>query len=180
LLILSFFDPSFFSLFPVMMTFIHFLPARALVILAILLGGVGMPSSQALANEKCPIPMYVKAESLLTDAHGSWTSLLNHQKIFARCDDGALGEDYSDAVVTLFARRWDQFGVFSTLVKRRPPFGRWAIRHIDTTSSADDLKVIMLNTATCPSDIAMKRLCKTIRQAAKSALTELEREARVQ
>lgn len=163
-----------------MITCIQFLPARALVILAIFLGCGGVPASQALANEKCPMAMYEKAETLLTDARGSWNSLLKHQKIFARCDDGALGEDYSDAVVTLLAQRWDQFDVFFTLVKKHPPFGRWAIRHIDATSSEDDLKVIMLNTATCPNDKAMKRLCKTVRQAAESALTELEREARGQ
>jgi hypothetical protein len=119
--------------------------------------------------------MYEKAASSLFDARGSWTSLLKHQKVFGRCDDGALGEDYSDAVATLFAHRWDQFGVLFALTKRQPAFERWVIRHIDATGSEDDLKTILLNTATCPDDIAMKHLCKAVRKAARFSLVELEK-----
>jgi hypothetical protein len=39
------------------------------------------------------------AQSSLVNARGGWASLLKHQKVFNSCDDGVLGEGYSEAVV---------------------------------------------------------------------------------
>lgn len=116
--------------------------------------------------------MYKRAESSLIDVRGSWPSLLKHQKAFDSCDDGALAEGYSDAVVTLLAQRWDQFSEFVVLSKKHPAFRRWVIRHIDATASDEDLKKVMLNAATCIDDVKTKSLCKGVRQAAADALTE--------
>lgn len=131
-----------------------------------------MSFSQALAQSNCTTEMYTQAESFLTDARGNWPSLLKHQRIFASCDDGGLGEGYSDAVVQLFALKWDQFGVFVALAKKHPAFQRWAIRHIDATASDEDLNKIILNTTTCINEVSVKKLCKAVRQAAANALTE--------
>jgi len=96
----------------------------------------------------------------------------DHQKTFGPCDDGALGEGYSDAVVTLFADRWDQFDAFVRITKRNPAFRRWAVGHIDATTSDTDLKKIKRNAARCRGDAKKRNLCKTIRAAASEALTE--------
>jgi hypothetical protein len=114
--------------------------------------------------------MYRLAEASLADAAYRWPSLLKHERTFATCDDGALAEGYSDAVVTNFAKRWDQFGLFVTLSTRHPAFRRWSIRHIDASASDEQLKQIMLNAATCIGDV--KSVCEAIHQAAANALTE--------
>lgn len=97
-------------------TSLHIIP------ILISLGGGAMPFCQALANEKCPKAIYEAAESSLINARTDWASLFKHQQNFARCDDGGLGEDYSDAVVGLFARKWDQLGFFATLSKKNQSF----------------------------------------------------------
>jgi hypothetical protein len=126
--------------------------------------------AQAIAHQGCTAGMYRRAEASLADAAYSWPSLLKHERTFATCDDGALAEGYSDAVVTNFAKRWDQFGLFVTLSTRHPAFRRWSIRHIDASASDEQLKQIMLNAATCIGDV--KSVCEAIHQAAANALTE--------
>jgi len=134
-----------------------------------------LPFSPALASENCSIEMSRRADLLLIDARGNWNSLLKHQRTFVYCDDGVLGEGYSDAVVNLFSNEWGQFDVFYKLSKKYPDFQRWAIKHIDATASGDDLQRIILNAKRCSADVAPKSLCRNIEQAATHALRELMR-----
>ncbi len=158
----------------IIMIYARLLCARSLVLLILLFGlGFGcIPSAQAFEHGACSHEMNNRAESLLVGARGNWSSLLKHQRIFASCDDGELGEGYSEAVVSLFAHRWDQFGIFSSLARKNPAFQVWAVRHIDATTSDEDLNRIVLNTSTCINDAAVASLCKAIRQAAENALAE--------
>ena len=147
---------------------------RSLTFLMLLFGlGFGCPPvSHASALTSCSLEMNNRAESSLIDARRNWPSLLKHQRIFVSCDDGELGEGYSDAVVRLFAQKWGQFGSFVVLAKKHPDFQSWAVRHIDATASDEDLNKIVLNTTTCIDNIAVKNICKSIRQAAENALKE--------
>ena len=144
---------------------------RYLIVLAMLncLGGV---PSTAAANDHCSSAMYQRADASLTTAVGAWDSLLRHQRAFGSCDDGALGEGYSDAVVTLLAHRWDKFDEFVGLSARNPAFGRWAIRHIDASASADDLTKVARNAARCPGSAKVTNLCRQIARAARNALKD--------
>jgi hypothetical protein len=147
--------------------------APAQILIARLLAGLTMlfaSHAQAIAHPGCTAAMYGRAQSSLADVAGSWPLLLKHERTFATCDDGALAEGYSDAVVTNFAKRWDQFDLFVTLSTRHPAFGRWAIQHIDASASDEQLKQIMLNAARCTGDV--KSVCEAIHQAAANALTE--------
>jgi hypothetical protein len=119
------------------------------------------------------VAIYREADASLNSTRGSWSSLLGHQAKFEPCDDGALAEGYSDAVVTLFAHKWDQFGAFVALSERHPAFQRWAIGHIDASASDEDLKRIVLNAGTCIDDSHTRSLCKTVQQAASNALIEI-------
>ena len=116
--------------------------------------------------------MYKRADTSLVSAADDWGSLLSHQKTFVSCDDGALAEGYSDAVVTLLAHRWDQFDVFVALSERNPNFRRWAIRHIDATASTDDLKTVVRNAARCPGNTKAKGLCGAVGREARDALKD--------
>jgi hypothetical protein len=133
--------------------------------------GLGcVPFAQASAPAGCPPEMNSRAGDLLVDARRDWFALSKHQKIFASCDDGELGEGYSDAVANLFAERWDLFGTFVTLAKTDPAFQGWAIRHIDASASGENLDKIVLNSNTCVDDPSLEKLCKMIRQKAADAL----------
>ena len=134
--------------------------------------GLGSLPSTATANEYCSTDMYQRADASLVSAAGGWGSLLRHQKAFGSCDDGALAEGYSDAVVNLLAYRWDQFDAFVGLSSRSPTFRQWAIRHIDATASTDDLTRVVGNAARCTGSAKAKDLCREIARAARGALKE--------
>ncbi|MHA6895166.1 hypothetical protein ACQUJT_13935 [Ralstonia pseudosolanacearum] len=142
----------------------------------ILLLGLGCAQfSQAAAYGSCSAEMNSRAGSLLVDARGDWSSLFKHQRVFASCDDGELGEGYSEAVVNLFSRKWDQFSTFVALAKKYPDFQNWAIRHIDATTSDEDLNWIILNANSCIKNAEASGICKAIQQSAKNALAESAR-----
>lgn len=148
--------------------------ARFLVLLALQSGlGFGcMQFARASPAEACSNEMSRQAQSSLADARGDWPALLKHQTAFAACDDGALGEGYSEAVVRLLAQRRGQIGTFAALGKAHPAFQRWVIRHIDATASDEELNSIIANATNCSGDASVRNLCRTIRQTASDALSE--------
>jgi hypothetical protein len=144
---------------------------RYLIGLAMLMVSGGIPSA-AMANNHCSTEMYQRADASLANAAAGWGSLLRHQKAFGPCDDGALAEGYSDAVVTLLAHRWDQFDAFVGLSARDPAFRRWAIRHIDASASTHDLAKVARNAVSCTGSAKAKDLCRDVAKAAKNALSD--------
>ena len=136
---------------------------------AMVLGFGSLPSA-ATPNDHCSTEMYQRADESLVSAASGWGSLLRHQKAFHSCDDGALAEGYSDAVVTLLAHRWDQFDAFVRLSSRSPTFRQWAIRHIDATTSPEDLTEVLGNAAKCTGSDNAMHLCREIAAAARKAL----------
>jgi len=125
----------------------------------------------ASTNRACPSQMYQRAEFTLAHAKIGWPELLKHWTAFRACDDGALGENYSDIVVKNLAHRWTEITVLSALSKRQPEFRQWAVAHIDATASDDDLNQILRNTAGCSRE-KDRRLCLSIKHAAVNALRE--------
>lgn len=120
----------------------------------------------------CPAATYGQADASLEHAASTWRKLRLHHEAFVRCDDGALAEGYSDAVVSLFASHWDQFGSFVAISNKSPSFGRWAIRHIDASASSDDLHSIVRNADSCRGNLRAKALCGEVGKAAANALND--------
>ena len=137
-----------------------------------LLIGLGIVPSTVEANSACPTNVYKRADASLFTAKSSWRSLLRHYQMFIACDDGALAEGHSDAVVNLLAHRWGRFSEFVALSRRHPSFRRWAIRHIDATTSNDDLSRVVRNAAKCADNVHSKGLCGKVQKAATDALAE--------
>jgi hypothetical protein len=144
---------------------------RYLIVPAILIGLVSATSAAAASNS-CSNDMSMRADASLAGAAGAWGSLLKHWRAFTSCDDGGVAEGYSDAVVVLLARRWDQFDAFVSLSERNPAFRKWAIGHIDATTSSDDLKRVLRNTERCAGSAKRKGLCREIARAARDALKD--------
>ena len=143
-----------------------------LLAVAMVLGLASLPSA-ATPKVSCSKDMYHRADASLASAADGWSSLMRHQKAFGSCDDGALAEGYSDAVVALLARRWDQFDAFFRLSSRSPNFRQSAIRHIDPTASPDDLREVVRHAAKCIGSDKAKHLCRDIAGAAREALEDL-------
>jgi hypothetical protein len=137
-----------------------------------LMGLAGAPSA-ATAKDTCSNDTSMRADDSLVSAAGAWGSLFKHWKTFSSCDDGGVAEGYSDAVVVLLARKWDQFDVFVSLSERNPAFRKWAIGHIDATTSSDDLKGVLRNTARCTGNVKRQDLCREIARAARDGLKDL-------
>jgi len=137
-------------------------------------GCLAIPASYAWAGTACSSQTSAKAERTLVDARVDWTSLYKHWHVYAICDDGGIGEGYSDAVVSLLAEQWSQLHVFMSISKADPAFQRWALHHVDATSSDKDLTKIILNSKkSCPHDVSAQRTCARIGRAALAALKDL-------
>ncbi|WP_148280224.1 hypothetical protein [Rubrivivax gelatinosus] len=80
---------------------------------------------------------------------------------FRRCDDGAIGEGFSDSVSILFAEHWDQLGALLRLAARDRSFRQFVLRHLDETVPADRWSAIEENAKSrCPSNARF--LCRSI------------------
>jgi hypothetical protein len=102
----------------------------------------------------------------------SWDNLYHLFKQFGDCDDGSIGEGFSEDVAKLFSKHWVQLDTLSRLSALNGAFEQFVLRHIDATLSDDELKTIASNAKLhCPS--GEKRLCRLVQSRVQSSLNEL-------
>lgn len=114
-----------------------------------------------------------KAERALgnADTLRNWDALRGSYKEFGNCDDGAIGEGYSESVARILADHWNTLPRFVQLAENDPSFRRFVIRHIDSTLNADDLEKIKKAALThCPS--GLRKACGDIAKQADLALKD--------
>ena len=103
----------------------------------------------------------------------TWEQIYDSFKRYAACDDGAIYEGYSDAVVRMLADRWEQLPTLQNLVDRDERFGKFVFQHIDATTNNDDLDRVVANVDRhCPQYDG--KLCSTIRRQAVAARSQQE------
>ena len=91
----------------------------------------------------------------------NWNAVYGSFKRYGQCDDGAIGEGYSDAIAQLLAHRWDQFEQLRRLAARSKPFRRFVLHHVDELMTQDEAALIEKNARlNCPED--GKVLCSAI------------------
>ncbi len=101
----------------------------------------------------------------------TWDKLYHSYLHYSGCDDGSIGEGYSDSVVRLLARHWDTLPQALPLFANNAGFYKFALKHIDSTTVDDDLKMIRKNAIhSCPT--GGSDYCVQIRKAAENALRE--------
>jgi hypothetical protein len=94
-----------------------------------------------------------------------WDHVYHSYITFSQCDDGAIGEGFSDAVGKLLANDWGQLKRLVALTKTNKDFQRFVIKHIDESLDSDTLKKISNNAqSSCPA--GAQRLCSLIANAA--------------
>jgi hypothetical protein len=125
---------------------------------------------------KCSDSMAVSAEyeGEKVLAAKDWpAALLTSFKTFGVCDDGAMAEGYSDAIVQSLAKRWDSFHELAEIMEKNPDFHSFVLSHIDATTDSDDLKALVLNAEKkCPRQF--QKTCKAMIAKARVALKEIQ------
>lgn len=92
----------------------------------------------------------------------NWSEVYQSYKQFGHCDQGGLGEIYSDAVAKLLSERWNTTDQLNRLASQSGGFRQFVLRHIDELMTPQQASIIRNNTQTrCPPDA--KRLCNNIR-----------------
>jgi hypothetical protein len=134
-------------------------------LIAVLALAVGMNAFASDASKKpCTKSEAMQADKEV-DSLSDWDHVYHSYKKFSQCDDGAIGEGYSDAVGKLLANDWGQLTRLLALTKTDKGFQRFVVKHIDETLPGDTLLKISTNArSSCPA--GAQRLCSLIASAA--------------
>lgn len=114
----------------------------------------------AAVGAECTRQQAIAAEETASTLR-NWAEVHSAFVRFRRCDDGAIGEGFSESVSILFAEHWDQLGALLRLTARDRSFRQFVLRHLDETVPADRWSAIEENAKSrCPSNA--RSLCKSI------------------
>ena len=102
----------------------------------------------------------------------TWDELYHSYLHYSGCDDGSIGEGYSDSVVRLLAHHWSSLPLAFPLFADDAGFYKFVRKHIDPTTKYEDLKMVRANAIhSCPT--GGNDYCVQIRKAAENALREI-------
>ena len=103
----------------------------------------------------------------------NWKAIHQSFREYApRCDDGAMAEGFSEAVVSQLAHRWYSLAEFDRKSKGDAVFRSFVLRHIDASASESDLKLLLSNvTNRCPKTLSA--LCSEIQSTTQLAVKAL-------
>jgi hypothetical protein len=112
-------------------------------------------------------------DSMLRDAVmlPSWDALYASYRSYRQCDDGAVGEGYSEYVARILADHWNILPHLTRIVRRDAQFRAFVIRHVDATLNLDDLEKIKKSAQTkCPTDL--RSICYDLAKQVDSGLKQ--------
>jgi hypothetical protein len=133
----------------------------ALAVVALL---VVVPSSSAQPHQ-CSQTEARRAEAQ-ADTLRSWDALYRSYRIYRQCDDGAIGEGYSESVARILVDRWVTLPRLAQLARKDKEFQRFVLKHVDETINQDDARRIEANAQhECPTPLL--HLCGDLIQQAK-------------
>lgn len=108
--------------------------------------------AQASDSPICSKEEAYKAEIEATTVK-DWEELYKSFKKYGHCDDGAIGEGYSDSVGRLLSNKWNSTISLTKIIHYSPKFRTFVIKHIDETIPLDTLKIIFKNAKEkCPDE----------------------------
>jgi hypothetical protein len=101
----------------------------------------------------------------------SWEELYRSYRLYRRCDDGAIGEGYSESVARILVAHWNTLAQLARLAKKDAEFQTFVMGHVDATLNMDDVEIIKRNAKTkCPT--GLRAFCNDLAKQADSALKE--------
>lgn len=126
---------------------------------------LALSASHAGAEECTKLEAY--AAETVTDYLDSWRNMSRGYTQFKHCDDGSIGEGFSEAVARLFVSQWKRLSQFQQYAAKNPEFEKFVLSHIDATLNVEDLKKIQsLAETSCPA--AHRILCAKIAKRSKA------------
>ena len=132
---------------------------KALLLLAVIFSS--LLACQTI--DQCSRPASLAAE-VIAPAAGSWSDLYSSYQSYSQCDDGAIGQGFSDSVVRLLATQWESLPKLRDLAASDPKFGAFVLSHVDATADPDQLLAVGQFAANdCP--VGLETLCKEITAA---------------
>jgi hypothetical protein len=101
----------------------------------------------------------------------SWDALYKSYKSYRHCDDGAVGEGYSESVARILVDHWGTLSRLAQLGNKDAEFRAFVVRHVDATLNMGDVEKIKTRAQSqCPN--ALRTLCSDLAKHADSALKE--------
>lgn len=101
----------------------------------------------------------------------TWATFYRSYKSYGQCDDGGIGEGYSESVARILVDQWNSLPELAHLAGADEAFRSFVIKHVDATLNVDDIEKIKKNAETqCP--VALRNLCSQLAQQANAALKE--------
>jgi hypothetical protein len=101
----------------------------------------------------------------------TWETLYQSYRSYRLCDDGAIGEGYSESVARLLVDHWNTLPQLAHLARKDAEFRAFVMRHVDATLNMDDVEKIRKNAKTlCPT--GLRTVCNGLAKQADSALKE--------
>ena len=95
----------------------------------------------------------------------SWKTLHRQFRLFGHCDDGAIGDGFSESVTRLLADQWATVRNVEPMIAADRDFWRFIVRHVDATVPPDRLQKIARNASErCPR--SLEGFCADVRAAA--------------
>jgi hypothetical protein len=121
-------------------------------------------SACAATSPRQCLPAEERAADEVAGRLASWTDLYNAYQRFSHCDDGSIGEGFSESVSLLLVGSWDRIGELRRLIERDRSFETFVLKHIDATVPMERLDAIAKKAESqCSTD---KSLCEKIAQRA--------------
>ena len=146
----------------------QFLVVRIALIVLVSLSGLTVAGTVP-ASKQCQ-KSEERAAGEIAGALATWATVHDAYQRFAHCDDGSIGEGFSESISNLLAYRWAECSELSRLTQHDKQFEAFVLKHIDSTVPEERLNTISENaTRRCKSGV---QLCERIAQSAKLAQRE--------
>jgi hypothetical protein len=101
----------------------------------------------------------------------TWDALYTSFRSYRHCDDGAVGEGYSESVARILVGHWNTLTRFSSLCTANVDFRRFVLKHVDASLDMKDVEKIKAKARTqCPQ--GLRALCDDLSKQADFALKE--------
>jgi hypothetical protein len=75
----------------------------------------------------------------------TWAAVQDAYARFGHCDDGSIGQGFSESITILLSRKWDRLNDLRRAAAKDKEFESFVIRHIDLTVPVERLEVIAKN-----------------------------------
>ena len=89
----------------------------------------------------------------LLSALPTWDPLYKSFTSYRSCDDGFIGENYSESVARILVDHWNTLPRLASLARENVLFRQFVLQHVDATLDTNDIEKIRTKTKTktqCP------------------------------